>query len=128
MVWKMVIDSDTGEETRNAGHMPARHSILKQLFLYKTEAGTLLGWASPRRQHKFRMPPGRTAVLYSNGLLTNRVRGLDAGLDELVRVAASAPDELLSAPERLLPYLLDHMLAGREQDDDVTMLILRRER
>ena len=56
--------------------------------------------------------------------MENRVRGLDAGLDELVRLAASAPDDLLSAPGRLLQYLLDHMLAGHEQDDDVTVLVM----
>ena len=32
-------------------------------------------------------------MFYSDGLVENRVRGLDAGLDELVRVAASAQDD-----------------------------------
>jgi serine phosphatase RsbU (regulator of sigma subunit) len=63
-------------------------------------------------------------VFYSDGLVENRRRGLDAGLDELVRVAASAPEELADAPGRLLQYLLDHMLAGYEQDDDVTVLVM----
>ena len=88
------------------------------------EAGTPLGWASPRRQHAFRLPPGSTAVFYSDGLVENRRRGLDAGLDELVRVAASAPEELGNAPGQLLQYMLDHMLAGHEQDDDVTVLVM----
>jgi hypothetical protein len=69
---------------------------------------------------------GSTAVFYSDGLVENRVRGLDAGLDELVRVAASASEDLLRAPGRLLQYLLDHMLAGQEQDDDFTVLIVQR--
>ena len=30
----------------------------------------------------------------------------------------------MSAPGRLLQYLLDNMLAGHEQDDDVTMLVM----
>ena len=63
-------------------------------------------------------------MLYSDGLVENRQRGLDAGLDELVRIAADAPPDLLGAPGRLLQYLLDHMLAGYEQDDDVTVLVL----
>jgi hypothetical protein len=54
----------------------------------------------------------------------NRVRGLDAGLDELTRVAANAPEHLLSEPDQLLQFLLDHMLAGHEQDDDVTVLVM----
>jgi serine phosphatase RsbU (regulator of sigma subunit) len=63
-------------------------------------------------------------VFYSDGLVENRRRGLDAGLDELVRVAASAPEELVDGPGHLLQYLLDHMLAGHEQDDDVTVLVM----
>ena len=44
--------------------------------------------------------------------MENRVRGLDAGLDELVRIAADAPQDLVGAPGRLLQYLLDNMLAA----------------
>jgi serine phosphatase RsbU (regulator of sigma subunit) len=92
--------------------------------LDQAEAGTPLGWPSPRKQHAFRLPPGSTAVFYSDGLVENRVRGLDAGLDELVSIAAGAPEDLQDAPGRLLQYLLDHMLAGHEQDDDVTVLVM----
>jgi len=122
----LVIDPETGEgQAGNAGHLPTLLLTPGALpVLDQAEAGTPLGWASPRRQHAFRLPPGSTAVFYSDGLVENRVRGLDAGLDELVRVAANAPDDLLSAPGRLLQYLLDHMLAGHEQDDDVTVLVM----
>jgi len=122
----LVIDPETGEgQAGNAGHLPTLLLTPGALpVLDQAEAGTPLGWASPRRQHAFRLPPGSTAVFYSDGLVENRVRGLDAGLDELVRVAANAPDDLLGAPGRLLQYLLDHMLAGHEQDDDVTVLVM----
>jgi PAS domain S-box-containing protein len=122
----LVIDPETGEgQAGNAGHLPTLLLTPGALpVLDQAEAGTPLGWPSPRRQHAFRLPPGSTAVFYSDGLVENRVRGLDAGLDELVGVAASAPDDLLSDPGRLLQYLLDHMLAGHEQDDDVTVLVM----
>jgi PAS domain S-box-containing protein len=122
----LVIDPETGEgQAGNAGHPPTLLLTPGALpVLDGAEAGTPLGWASPRRQHAFRLPPGSTAVFYSDGLVENRRRGLDAGLDELVRVAASAPAELADAPGRLLQYLLDHMLAGYEQDDDVTVLVM----
>jgi len=122
----LVIDPESGEgQAGNAGHPPTLLMAPGALpVLDAAEAGTPLGWASPRRQHAFRLPPGSTAVFYSDGLVENRVRGLDAGLDELVRVAADAPEDLASAPERLLEYLLDHMLAGHEQDDDVTVLVM----
>jgi len=122
----LVIDPETGEgQAGNAGHLPTLLLTPGALpVLDQAEAGTPLGWPSPRKQHAFRLPPGSTAVFYSDGLVENRVRGLDAGLDEILRVAASAPEDLLSAPGRLLQYLLDHMLAGHEQDDDVTVLVM----
>ena len=122
----LVIDPETADgQAGNAGHLPTLLLAPGALpVLDQAEAGTPLGWPSPRRQHAFRLPPGSTAVFYSDGLVENRVRGLDAGLDELVRIAANAPEDLLSAPGRLLQYLLDHMLAGHEQDDDVTVLVM----
>jgi PAS domain S-box-containing protein len=122
----LVIDPETGEgQAGNAGHPPTLLLTPDALpMLDSAEAGTPLGWASPRRQHAFRLPPGATAVFYSDGLVENRMRGLDAGLDELVAVATAAPQELRGAPGRLLQYLLDNMLAGHEQDDDVTVLVM----
>jgi PAS domain S-box-containing protein len=122
----LVIDPETGEgQAGNAGHPPTLLLTPGALpVLDSAEAGTPLGWASPRRQHAFRLPPGSTAVFYSDGLVENRIRGLDAGLDELVRTAEGAPPDLMSAPGRLLQYLLDNMLAGHEQDDDVTVLVM----
>jgi PAS domain S-box-containing protein len=122
----LVIDPETGEgQAGNAGHPPTLLLTPNALpVLDSAEAGTPLGWASPRRQHAFRLPPGSTAVFYSDGLVENRIRGLDAGLDELVRTAEGAPQDLMSAPGRLLQYLLDNMLAGHEQDDDVTVLVM----
>jgi PAS domain S-box-containing protein len=122
----LVIDPETGEGVLgNAGHLPALILDLGQPPRFdQVEAGTPLGWASPRKQHAFSLKPGSTAVFYSDGLVENRNRGLDAGLDELAAVAARADAETLAYPERLLEYLVDHMLAGHEQDDDVTVLVI----
>ena len=56
--------------------------------------------------------------------MENRLRGLDAGLDELVAVAGQATPRVAEDPAMLLEYLVDRMLAGYEQDDDVTVLVL----
>jgi PAS domain S-box-containing protein len=122
----LVVDPVTGEGLAgNAGHLPplllSRDAPPR---LDTTEAGTPLGWACPRQQYVFRLPPGTTAVLYSDGLVENRRRGLDAGLDELVSVAAQARPGMVEDPEQLLKYLVDRMLTGYEQDDDVTVLVL----
>jgi PAS domain S-box-containing protein len=123
----LVVDPLTGEGViGNAGHLPPLligpdgGSRLDQ-----TEPGTPLGWASPRRQHPFSLPPGNTAVLYSDGLVENRKRGLDVGLDALVAEAAQAPPGVAGDPGELIDYLVRRMLAGYEQDDDVTVLVLQ---
>jgi PAS domain S-box-containing protein len=124
----LVVDPVTGEGMLgNAGHLPALVLEAGSAPRFdQVEAGTPLGWASPRRQHAFSMQPGSTAVFYSDGLVENRNRGLDTGLEELAAVAARADEELLGHPERLLRYLVDRMLAGHEQDDDVTVLVMHR--
>jgi PAS domain S-box-containing protein len=123
----LVVDPLTGEGVAgNAGHLPPLLLGPGQApRLDQTEAGTPLGWASPRQQYPFALPRGHTAVLYSDGLVENRKRGLDAGLDELVAVAGQAPPGTTEDPGKLIDYLVDRMLAGYEQDDDVTVLVLQ---
>src|SRR5215469_4392783 len=65
----LVFDPVSGEGLAgNAGHLPPLLlSPDGPPRLDPTEAGTPLGWASPREQYAFRLPPGNTAVLYSDG-------------------------------------------------------------
>ena len=124
----LVIDPESGNGVLgNAGHLPAL--VLEAGCAPRfdeVESGTPLGWPSPRKQHAFNLPPGSTAVFYSDGLVENRNRGLDTGLEELATVAGRADEELLAHPERFLKYLVERMLAGHEQDDDVTVFVLSR--
>jgi len=124
----LVIEPEIGEGVLgNAGHLPALIISPDEPPRFdEVEAGTPLGWASPRKQHPFRLPPGGSAVFYSDGLVENRGRGLDKGLDELAAVAAQASPQIRDEPGRLLQYLVDRMLAGHEQDDDVTVLVVHR--
>ncbi|WP_242454057.1 SpoIIE family protein phosphatase [Bailinhaonella thermotolerans] len=120
----MVVEPGTGEGMLAlAGHPPPLLvSATGEATLCDGEPGTPLGWPTTRRQFRFCVPPGSTAVLYSDGLVENRKRGLHAGLDELVSVATDAPPEVVSSPHMLLDFLVDRMLSGYEQDDDVTVL------
>ncbi len=122
----LVLDPVTGDGSAgSAGHLPLLLlSVDAPPHLDQAVAGTPLGWASPRQQYAFRLPPGNTAVLYSDGLVENRRRGLDAGLEELVTVAAQAPAAAVEDPAMLLDYLVERMLVGYDQDDDVTVLVV----
>jgi serine phosphatase RsbU (regulator of sigma subunit) len=121
-----VIAPDTGIGVfSNAGHPPPLIvSETESARVSTREPGTPLGWPSQRQQTNFSISPGNTVVFYSDGLVENRRRGVDAGLDELVGVAAEAPPEVVGNPKMLVDYLVDRMLAGYEQDDDVTVLAL----
>ncbi|WP_261986808.1 SpoIIE family protein phosphatase [Actinomadura sp. HBU206391] len=121
-----VIDPETGVGVlSNAGHPPPLLiSPNAPARLSASEPGTPLGWPSQRQQTSFSIESGNTVVFYSDGLVENRRRGVDAGLDELVGVAADAPPEVVADPEIIVDFLVDRMLAGYEQDDDVTVLAL----
>jgi hypothetical protein len=81
-----------------------------------------LGWESLRRQRTVEIPPGSTVILYSDGLITDRLRSIDTGLSTLVEVAAQARHQHAGDLEELLDYILDGMLAGRDQIDDVVAI------
>lgn len=121
-----VIEPTTGEGViSNAGHLPPLVITPDGMpEVGGTEPGTPLGWPSGRHQSTFSVPPGNTVVFYSDGLVENRRRGLDSGLEELVSIAAAAPSEVLADPEILVDFLVDRMLAGYDHDDDVTVLAL----
>jgi PAS domain S-box-containing protein len=121
-----VLDPETGTGVlSNAGHPPPLMITGDTLARLSTsEPGTPLGWPSQRQQTSFSIESGNTVVFYSDGLVENRRRGVDAGLGELVGIAADAPPEVVGDPEILVDFLVDRMLAGYEQDDDVTVLAL----
>lgn len=66
------------------------------------------------------IPPGSTLLLYTDGLVEQRTRALDEGLDRLRAVAAAAPTDL----EAFCDSVLDAMLPGGEPDD-VAVLAVR---
>jgi PAS domain S-box-containing protein len=119
-----VLDPESGHGTlANAGHLPPLLIPEEgEPRLLETEPSTPLGIPLLREQHKFFVPPGNTMVLYSDGLVENRKRAAGAGLEELVTAASRAPAEVVGDPQKILKYLVERMLAGHDQDDDVTLL------
>ena len=123
-----VVDPAVGEAViSNAGHPPALIFPVDgpPQVTTTTPVDTPLGVPDERAQHHWSLPPGSTAVFYSDGLVENRKRGWDSGLQELEAVAAEAPPEVVADPDRLVNYLVERMLTGHEQNDDVTLLALR---
>jgi PAS domain S-box-containing protein len=123
----LLIDPTTGAGLAgNAGHPPPLLiSHNKQPQFDSTAPGTPLGWAIPREQYSLKLTPGDSIILYSDGLIINRNRGLDEGLHDLVSVTKDVAPEVARDPAKLLKHLVYRMLAGYEQDDDVVVLVLQ---
>ncbi|WP_309240161.1 SpoIIE family protein phosphatase [Actinomadura sp. J1-007] len=120
----LVLDPATGRGMySSAGHPPPLLLPASgRPRLSDIPPGTPLGWPSHRQQAPVSLHRGDTAVLYSDGLVENRRRGVDTGLDELVAAAAELAPEEAADPERLVDHLVLRMLSGYEQSDDVTIL------
>ncbi|SQD94404.1 PAS domain-containing protein [Parafrankia sp. BMG5.11] len=95
--------------------------------LSSAEAGVLIGAggaeSSPRPELRILLPAGSHLVLYTDGLVESRDLDLDDGLERLRLTAEKhAPED---GPEALVDLIVDQMLTGRRQDDDVAILGLR---
>jgi len=66
------------------------------------------------------LAPGATLVLYTDGLIESRTRGLEQGFGELLHVSAGPERD----PEALVAAIVARMGVA-ESDDDVTLLALR---
>ena len=68
------------------------------------------------------LDPGAALVLFTDGLVEDRHRSLDTGLTQLAAVLAKAPGSADDLCERLVNDMLD----GRTQEDDIAVLVLLR--
>jgi anti-anti-sigma factor len=87
-------------------------------------AGPVLGVPdrAPYGEATARIAPGDTLLLYTDGLVERRGEHLDAGLD---RLAVAAGELAAADPATLTRQLLDRMLAGSGQPDDVAVIAVR---
>ncbi|MEU9987193.1 SpoIIE family protein phosphatase [Streptomyces sp. NPDC048045] len=85
-------------------------------------AGPPLGIGGmPFRTAELEIPEGSQLVLYTDGLIEDRRRDLDVGMELLRRALEGHPDR---PPEESCQAVLDELLPGRPKDD-VALLIAR---
>ncbi|WP_052230196.1 SpoIIE family protein phosphatase/ATP-binding protein [Streptomyces sp. CT34] len=80
-----------------------------------------LGGSMPVETAELTLPEGSRLVLYTNGLVEDRDRDIDTGLDLLRTTLAGAPDR---TPEQTCTAVLDAMLPARPSDD-IALLVAR---
>ena len=106
----------------NAGHLPpALRSPDGSVQLIAAEPSLLVGAAlgTDRQTVEVAVERGSVLVLYTDGLVEHRGRGLDEGLQALQDALATAPGDAQGISEHLLAEL-----AG-DLEDDVALLVLR---
>jgi serine phosphatase RsbU (regulator of sigma subunit) len=127
-----VLDSRTGELTvASAGHLaPLVVSPGREPFYLPVEPGLPLGAGTtasegagndpPHPELTVVLPPASTLVLFTDGLVEDRARPLDVGLQALARVAG----ESVRDPEEFCDRALAVLGRDTRHADDTAMLVV----
>jgi PAS domain S-box-containing protein len=128
-VFLAVLDADTGLlHYSNAGHMPA--------MLAGPESGTSLindarsvplavRHDQPRPQASLLLPFGSTLMLFTDGLVERKYESIDDGID---RAAAALVGTMTLPLDAVSDVVLRELAPAAGYDDDVAMVIYRRQR
>jgi serine phosphatase RsbU (regulator of sigma subunit)/anti-sigma regulatory factor (Ser/Thr protein kinase) len=107
----------------NAGHYPPllvtpdRETVLLETQACPPIGGTEHVAYSERLYHVL---PGSTVLLYTDGLIERRAEDVGAGLDQLRRVVAAAPEDV----DALCAHVLAEFFTTESPTDDVALLAL----
>jgi serine phosphatase RsbU (regulator of sigma subunit) len=69
------------------------------------------------------IPAGATLVLYTDGLVEDRKRPADQGIEQLRRVLETASAD--GQPDELCDLILDRLRPSQHSDDDIALLVLQ---
>jgi PAS domain S-box-containing protein len=120
-----VLDVASGELVyANAGHPPAVVSNHTGVRFLDDVSGPMLG-ADPEAAFgagRTRLEPGSTLVMFTDGLVEERDRPVDVGLDQLRRTLVAAGD---GDPSAVCELLTGALLGDRGRSDDVCILAVR---
>jgi serine phosphatase RsbU (regulator of sigma subunit) len=106
----------------NAGHLPP---VLRlpdgRVELLEDGLSVLIGVAAGLGHEAAaqRVPPGSTLLLYTDGLVEQRSRGVSDGIDQLRAVVAAGPDDA----DALRDHVLASMVPGRREDDIAVLVV-----
>ncbi len=109
----------------NAGHLPpALRGPDGAVRLVATEPDLLVGAAlgTRRSQIRERVPTGSVLVLYTDGLIEQRERSIDEGVETLRTALAAAPE---GDAEAIADSLIAQLSGGEALQDDVALLVVR---
>jgi PAS domain S-box-containing protein len=125
--WETVDDGATLTYAR-AGHPPPLVRLPGgQVCSLSDGATTPLGVAhpgGPTVSGTVNVPPGATLVMFTDGLVERRDRGLREGMEAVAETLACLPDDLSAVAVR--DTLVAALLGDRErQEDDVCVLVVR---
>ncbi|GAA4419219.1 hypothetical protein GCM10023169_09680 [Georgenia halophila] len=113
-----------------AGHLPALLRRGSEVITLDEAGGPLIGFdGGTRETAQVRVRPGDVLVLYTDGLVERRDRGMRQGLEELIQLtrgvhapdAAGVGEELLQladAPEDDIAVVVIRVPGGRGQEED----------
>ncbi|MET4662400.1 serine phosphatase RsbU (regulator of sigma subunit) [Streptomyces sp. PvP037] len=89
--------------------------------------GVMLGVPVPftYREHTAAVEAGSTLVLYTDGLVERRTRGIDAGIELLGRALAALDESALDDLDLCAESLVGPLVPASERDDDVCLLLCR---
>jgi light-regulated signal transduction histidine kinase (bacteriophytochrome) len=107
----------------NAGHLPPLLRLPDGTVEVLDDGVSVLigvGVDIPHEAASRPLPPGSTLLLYTDGLVERRDRGLDEGVELLRTVVASGPAE----PDELREHVLAQLAPGR-REDDIAVLAVR---
>jgi PAS domain S-box-containing protein len=121
----MVIEPDLGSLTlASAGHLPPLELLPNGEARYLEGGRTLPLGVMPSIEYPeahFDLEPGSTLVMYTDGLVEERGKSIDVGLEMLKEAVADGPD----APEALCDHIVNRLLANRAATDDIAVLTVR---
>ena len=120
-----MVDPGAGRlRLSSAGHPPPVVAYADgRVELLEDGRGLPLGTGlNPKyRQSVVELPAGSIVVLYTDGLVEQRGRSIDDGIDALVGAMREGPSDA----EQLLEYVLDRLVQGADRADDIAILAAR---